>query len=115
MDERPLHVAARYGRPTVVKLLLARGADVSAGGRRANTPLHGASCGLGGQSDIGGRLEVAKLLLAARADVNARERGSGFTALRCATSYESRNAAMAALLLAHGADPRGAEEPPVPR
>jgi hypothetical protein len=58
---------------------------------------------------------VARLLLAAGADVNAREReGSGFTPLPCATSYESRNAAMAELLLAHGADPRGAEEPPIP-
>jgi ankyrin repeat protein len=114
IDERPLHVAAQYGRPTVVELLLARGADVGASGWRVHTPLHAASCGLGGQSTIGARLEIAKLLLAAGADVNARERGSGFTPLRCATSYESRNAAMADLLLAHGADLRGADEPPIP-
>ena len=114
IDQRPLHVAARYGRPTVVKLLLARGADVGASGWRVHTPLHAAACGLGSQSNIKGRLEVATLLLAAGANVNARERGSGFTPLRCATSYESRNAAMAELLLAHGADPRGADEPPIP-
>jgi len=114
IDERPLHVAAQHGRPTVVKLLVARGADVGASSWRVHTPLHAASCGLGGQENIAGRLEVAKLLLAAGADVNARERGSGFTPLRCATSYESRNAAMAELLLAHGADPRGADEPPIP-
>jgi ankyrin repeat protein len=114
IDERPLHVAAQHGRPTVVKLLLSKGADVGAGGRRVNTPLHAAACGLGGQSDIEGRLEVAKLLLAAGANVNARERHSGFTPLRCATNYESRNAAMAQLLASHGADPSGAEEPPIP-
>jgi ankyrin repeat protein len=114
IDERPLHVAAQHGRPTVVKLLLSRGADVGAGGRRVNTPLHAAACGLGGQSNIEGRLEVAKLLIAAGADVNARERYSGFTPLRCATHYESRNAAMARLLASHGADPSGADEPPIP-
>ena len=114
IDERPLHVAARYGRPTVVSLLLARGTNVGASGWRVHTPLHAASCGLGGQSNIEARLGIAKRLIAAGADVNARERGSGFTPLRCATSYESRNAAMAELLLAHGADPRGAEEPPIP-
>ena len=114
IDERPLHVAARYGRPTVAQLLLSRGADVGAGGRRANTPLHAASCGLGTQSNIAGRLHVAKLLLAAGADVNARERGSGFTPLRCATNYESRSTAMAELLFRHGADPTGADEPQIP-
>jgi hypothetical protein len=42
--------------------------------------------------------------------MNAREPGSGFTPLRYATSYESQNTEMADLLLAFGADPRGAEE-----
>ena len=114
LDQRPLHVAAQYGRPTVVKLLIARGADAGASSWRAHTPLHAASCGLGDQSTIEARIEIAKMLLAAGADVNARERGSGFTPLRCATSYESRNAGMAGLLLAHGADPRGDDEPPIP-
>ena len=115
IDERPLHVAATYGRPTVAKLLLARGADVSARVRGRKTPLHAAACGLGTLSDIDERIEVAKLLLAAGADVNAREPGNGFTPLRCAVSYESRSTAMAELLFAHGADSRGAEEPPPPR
>ena len=114
LDERPLHVAARYGRPTVVKLLLARGAEVGATGPRASTPLHAAACGLGGQEEIDARIEAAKLLLAAGANVNAREYGSGFTPLRCATHNLGRNKAMADLLFAHGADPRGAEEPPIP-
>jgi ankyrin repeat protein len=110
LDERPLHVSAAYGRPTVARLLLARGADVHARGRGGKTPLHVAAVGLGGQSNAPARIEVARLLLAAGADVNARESGSGFTPLRYATSFESRNAGMADLLLAHGADPRGAEE-----
>jgi hypothetical protein len=110
LDERPLHVAAKYGRPTVVKLLLASGADVNASGPHVHTPLHSASCGLGTQSNIAARIQIAKLLLAASADVNAPAPGSGFTALRCATSYESRNPGMAELLLAHGANPRGAQE-----
>jgi hypothetical protein len=114
LEDRPLHVSATYGRPTVAKLLLARGADVSAYNWEGKTPLHSAACGLGGQSKLEGRIEVAKLLLAAGANVNARHRRDGFTPLRCATSYESRNTAMADLLFAHGADPRGAEEPPAP-
>lgn len=110
LDERPLHTSAKYGCPAVVKLLLARGADVNARGPGGKTPLHAAAFGLGGQSNVEARIEVAKLLLAAGANVNAREPGSGFTPLRYATSYESRNTAMADLLIAYGADPRGAEE-----
>ena len=114
LDERPLHAAAKYGHGAVVKLLLARGADVNATARSGKTALHFAAFGLGTQSNVEARIRVAKQLLAAGADVNAREQGSGFTPLRYATSYESRNQAMADLLLAHGADPRGAEEPPTP-
>jgi len=113
IDERPLHVAAKHGRHTVVKLLLSKGADVSGRGGNGDTPLHAAACGLGGQSNSEGRLEVARLLLEAGANVNAKS-SSGFTALRCATHYESRNEAMHRLLASHGADPRGAEEPPIP-
>jgi ankyrin repeat protein len=118
LDDRPLHTAATYGRPAVVQLLLARGAAVNAGGGGGKTPLHAAAFGLGGQSDVEARIEVAKLLLAAGADVNAQQPGSGFTPLRYAKSYESRNPLMADLLLAHGADPRGAQErtsPPATR
>ena len=110
LDERPLHISAKYGHPAVVRLLLARGAEVNAAGPGGKTPLHTAAFGLGEQSDAATRIEVAKLLLAAGANVNAREPGSGFTPLRYATSWESRNAAMAELLLSYGADPRHAEE-----
>jgi ankyrin repeat protein len=110
LDERPLHTSATHGRPAVVQLLLARGADVDAIGPGGKTPLHAAAFGLGGQSKSEARIEVAKLLLAAGANVNARESGSGFMPLRYATSSASGNTMMAALLLSHGADPRGAEE-----
>ena len=108
--EHPLHVAAAYGHPAVVKVLLAGHADVGARDRGGNTPLHAAAFGHGGRENLDARIEVAKLLLVAGADVNAREPG-GFTPLRYAAGSEGRNIAMADLLLAHGADPRGAEEP----
>jgi hypothetical protein len=109
LDERPLHASATYGRPAVARLLLVRGADVNARGPGGKTPLHAAAFGVGQPSDVEARIEVAKLLLAAGANVNAREPGSGFMPLRYATSWGSRNTAMADLLLSHGADPRGAE------
>ena len=115
LGDRPLHLSASYGHPEVAKLLLARGAAVGARDRGGKTPLHAAALGLGDQSTIDARIEVARLLLAGGADVNARQPGSGFTPLRYATTYESRNAAMAALLMTHGADPRGAEERPPTR
>jgi hypothetical protein len=111
LGDRPLHLSASYGHPTVAKLLLARSAAVNARDRGGKTPLHAAAFGLGDPSKVEARIEVARVLLTGGADVNAREPGSGFTPLRYATSYESRNTAMAALLFAHGADPRGAEEP----
>ena len=104
LNARPLHTSATYGHSTVVKLLLARGADVNARGPGGKTPLHAAAFGVGQGSDIEARVEVARLLLAAGADVNAREPGSGFMPLRYATSFESRNTAMADLLLSYGAD-----------
>jgi hypothetical protein len=110
LHERPLHLSATYGQPAVVKRLLAGGADVEARGPAGKTPLHAAALGLGGQSNIDGRIEVARLLLAAGASVNARQPGSGFTPLRYATSFESRNTAMADLLFAHGAEPPDAAE-----
>jgi ankyrin repeat protein len=108
-DERPLHAAAAYGRPAVVKLLLARGADVNARGPAGKTPLHAAAFGVGVPSDVAARTDVAKLLLAAGADANARQPGNGFMPLRYASSAGNPTTAMVDLLLAHGADPRGAD------
>ena len=112
LGDHPLHLSASYGHPAVAKLLLAGHAAVGTRDHGGKTPLHAAALGMSDQSNIDARIEVARLLLAAGADVNAREPGSGFTALRYATTYESRNAVMAALLMTHGADPRGAEERP---
>ena len=108
-DERPLHAAAAYGRPAVVKLLLSRGVEVNARGPAGKTALHAAAFGVGVTSDVDARIEVAKRLLAGGADVNARQPGNGFTPLRYASSAGNPTTAMVDLLLAHGADRRGAE------
>jgi hypothetical protein len=112
LDERPLQVSAKHGHPAVARLLLARGADVNASDSWGRTALHAAAAGIGDRSNLDSRIEIAKLLLAAGANVNARERGSGFTPLRYATSGDSRNIVMAGVLLSRGADPRDAEEQP---
>lgn len=110
LDERPLHVAATYGRASIARLLLAGGAAVDARGAGGKTALHAAAFGVSQPADVDARIGVAKLLLAAGADVNARQPGSGFMPLRYAQSVGSGNAAMAELLLSHGADPRGGEQ-----
>lgn len=60
----PLYLAACEGNPEIVKLLIAKGADVNAKGQDGDTPLMGASAR--------GHQEVAELLLAKGADVNAK-------------------------------------------
>ena len=55
-------------------------------GRARRAALHVAACGVG-LIDVEARIEVAKLSWARQ--VNARESGSGFMPLRCATSWES--------------------------
>ena len=102
----PLHLAAQYGHVAVAKVLVAAGADVNAGNRRERTPLHDAVSGLGGTSDLEGRLEVVKLLIARGANVNARERGSGRTPLDEAAGGSINRAngeRMTDLLLSSGA------------
>jgi ankyrin repeat protein len=90
-----LHLAAFFGGPESVGVLLALGADPGARARNdmAVQPLHSAVAA--------GAVASAKLLLAAGADPDARQRG-GWTALHGAAgggSYE-----LVALLLDHGAD-----------
>jgi ankyrin repeat protein len=108
----PLHLAAQYGHLRVAQVLVAAGADVSAGNKRGRTPLHDAVSGLGGTSDLDGRVEVAKLLIARGANVNARERGSGRTPLdeAAASSIDRANSErMTGLLLASGASVENAD------
>jgi ankyrin repeat protein len=64
--------ASRHGHLQVIKLLLAKGADVNAKGQYERTALSEASGS--------GHLEIVKLLLVKGADVNAKD-DSGWTAL----------------------------------
>ena len=91
-----LHLAAFFGTPAAVAVLLEAGADpasVAANPMRV-TPLHSALAG--------GGAEHAALLLEAGAPVDARQAG-GFTALHAAARHG--DARLVGLLLDHGADP----------
>ena len=92
-----LGLAAFFGHPGIVALLLERGADVDAVARNAQvrtTALQAAAAS--------GDTESARLLVEAGADVNAAQPG-GFTALHAAAA--NGNEELVALLLEHGADP----------
>jgi len=92
-----LHLAAAFGTPGVVALLLAHGAAVDAVSRNAqhNHPLHAAMA-------IGKNRETVQLLLKADADPDAVQAG-GFTPIFSAATANRRD--LAELLISHGADP----------
>jgi uncharacterized protein len=123
----PLHLAAFFGHPKIVELLLANGADVTARSRNANgnTPLHAALAAnqrmvagllIGGGADLdtgdaagwrplhlaaaNNNLETMKALIAQGADVAATTT-EGQTPL--AVARARHHAEAAALLQRHGA------------
>lgn len=92
----PLGLAAFFGHPSTVRLLLARGADVGAAARNAMRvqPLHAAAASR--------NVEAVRAVLTGRPDVNARQQ-VGYTPLMGAAAAGDRE--MVDLLLAAGADP----------
>ncbi|MBI3516655.1 MAG: ankyrin repeat domain-containing protein [Proteobacteria bacterium] len=92
-----LHLAAFFGRPSTVTLLLARGADAALWSRafEHNLPLHAACAGRTEKA------EVVRALIAATRDLDARQ-GGGWTPLMLASA--NGMAAAVQLLLAAGAD-----------
>jgi hypothetical protein len=101
----PLGLAAFFGHPEIVRLLLERGADVHAVARNPMRvqALHAAVADK--QEPLA--LEIAGVLLGAGADANARQQG-GFTPLHAAA--QNGHARLADLLLACGADADAATE-----
>lgn len=93
----PLHLAAAFGTPEAVQLLLERRAAVDAVSTnpQTNQPLHAALA-------LGRNPETIRLLLAAGADPNARQT-AGYTALFSAAAANRRD--LAEILIAHGANP----------
>jgi len=91
----PLHLAAAFGAPETVDLLLQHGAQVDAVSKnpQRNQALHAALA-------LGRNPDTVRVLLAHGADVNARQVG-GFTALFSAASAGRRD--LAELLIEHGA------------
>jgi ankyrin repeat protein len=97
----PLHLAAFFGHPGAVRLLLDRGAPVNAvaANPSAVQPLHSAAAG----RDLG----CVRLLVEAGADVNARQHG-GWTPLHAVAQHG--DAETVELLLAAGATPAPAKD-----
>lgn len=93
----PLGLAAFFGHPETVRLLLARGADV---GQVARNPMRIQAL----HAAVAGRsLEAVRLVAEAGAPIDAPQQG-GWTALHAAV--HNRSAEMTAYLLAKGADPK---------
>jgi len=92
-----LHLAAAFGTPEAVRLLLENGANVEAVSKnpQTNQPLHAALA-------LGRNRETIELLLAAGANPNARQTG-GFTPIFSAAAANRRD--LAEILIASGADP----------
>jgi len=93
----PLHLAAAFGTPEAVRLLLEKGASVSAVSKNAQTnqPLHAALA-------LSRNAETIQLLLNAGAAPDARQTG-GYTAIFSAAAANRRD--LTEILIEYGADP----------
>lgn len=93
----PLHLAAAFGTPEAVRILLENGAPVDAVSKnpQTNQPLHAALA-------LGRNPESVSLLLNAGADPNARQT-AGFTPIFSAAAANRRD--LIEILIARGADP----------
>jgi hypothetical protein len=93
----PLHLAAAFGTPESVRLLLESGASVNTVSKnpQTNQPLHAALA-------LGRNPETIRLLIEAGADPNARQTG-GYTAIFSAAAANRRD--LCEILIAKGADP----------
>ncbi len=100
-----LYVAAAAYRPAMIRLLVARGAEVDATNRRGAHPLHYAADGMPGSRTWNppAQAETVTCLVEAGADPNATDK-SGVTPLHRAV--RTRCAAAVAALLDGGADAR---------
>jgi len=92
----PLALAAFFGHPETVKLLLARGADV---GQAARNPMKIQAL----HSAVTNSFETVKMLVDAGAPVNAKQ-DKGYAPLHEAVNRG--DVEMTRYLLAHGADPK---------
>jgi hypothetical protein len=92
-----LHLAAAFGTPEAVRLLLENGARVDAisTNPQSNQPLHAALA-------LGRNPETVLLLLQVGADPNARQT-AGYTAIFSAAAANRRD--LVEILITHGADP----------
>jgi uncharacterized protein len=96
----PLALAAFFGHPDTIRLLLARGADVA---QAARNPMRIQAL----HSAVTGSFDAVKLLVEAGAPVNATQH-LGWTPLHEAVNRN--DIAMTRYLLAHGADPKQQNE-----
>lgn len=97
--ETPMHHAARYGGPMMVRAMIALKPDLNARDLDGHTPLHAASLGIDNEDGL-------RELLSARPDVNSRDRMGQTSLHMIANKSKIRplDVAMAKALVGAGAD-----------